>query len=193
MNREEADAMTQPIPVTEIHTISEVRESRTGVNTGVYTGINEVEPIPQVQLTDQPVDKAVMQLRAEELVPTKQWVETGAVLVRKGVETHPQTIPVEVMHEEVRVDRVPINRVLAEGEVAAPWQDGEVLVVPVVREELVVTKRYVVTEELRIAKVRVPGVQEVSDTVRREVISLDTTGNVRVMPGGGGDPNPTGA
>jgi uncharacterized protein (TIGR02271 family) len=103
------------------------------------------------------------------------------VLIKKGIETYPQTIPVEVLHEEVRVERVPANRVLAEGEVATPHQEGDVLVIPIVQEELVVVKRLVVREELRVTKVRVAGVQKVSGTVRRENVSLETTGSAKVL------------
>jgi len=131
---------------------------------------------------------AVVQLREEELVPVKEWVETGAVLIRKGIETYPQAMPVEVLHEEVQVEHVPVNRVLAEGENATPWQDGDTFVIPVVEEELVVTKRLVVREELRVTKVRVKGVQEVSGTVRREIVSVETEGRARVW--GAGDAGP---
>lgn len=130
----------------------------------------------------------VVQLREEELVPVKEWVETGAVLIRKGIETHPQAMPVEVLHEEVQIEHVPVNRVLAEGEVATPWQDGDTLVVPVVHEELVVMKRLVVREELRVTKVRVRDVQEVSGTVRRENVSLETEGRARVWDAGNPGP-----
>ncbi len=178
MNNDRPDIRTQPIPLTDAVTKSE-EEARI---------LGQSEDIQVMQVAPQPVDKAVMQLRAEELVPTKEWIESGAVLIKKGIEVHPQTIPVEILHEEVKIEHVPINRVLPEGEVAAPWQDGDVLVIPVVHEELVITKQRIVREELRISKVRIPTTQTISDTVRRETISLDTTGNVRVMPDENSEP-----
>jgi|GEM_PF-6954880 len=165
MNDNLPDDKTRPIPLVEEQT-----EAAYAVENGA-----SVKSVPAV------ADAAVVQLRAEELVPIKEWVETGAVLIRKGVEVYPQTIPVEVLHEEVHVETVPANRVLAEGEVATPRQEGDVLIIPVVHEELVAVKRYVVREELRVTKVRVAGVQEVSGTVRRENVSLETTGNAKVL------------
>ncbi len=183
MNNNQPDSRTQPIPLTD-------NTLQTEDVTLVQTESTQVMPV-----MPQPIERAVVQLRAEELVPTKEWVETGAMLVRKGVEVYPQTVPVEVLHEEVSIERVPVNRVLAEGEVAASWQDGDTLVIPVVHEEIVITKRMVVGEEIRVSRVRVSGVQEIRDTVRRETISLDTEGKVRVLPGesNAGNANPTGA
>lgn len=180
MNKNDPDSRTQPIPLTgDSHPVENDRL--------LETETTQVMPVLQ-----QPIERAVVQLRAEELVPTKEWVETGAVLVRKGLEVYPQTIPVEVLHEEVSIEHVPVNRVLAEGEMAAPWQDGEVLVIPVVHEEIVVVKRRVVREELRVSKVRVASVQQIKDSVRRETLTLDTEGKVRVLPGQN-NPNPAGA
>src|SRR5687767_11645363 len=68
---------------------------------------------PQVGPTGP--DRVVVQLREEYLVPVKNWVEAGALLVHKGVETETQTVPVEVLHEEVDIQRIPVNQVLADG------------------------------------------------------------------------------
>jgi uncharacterized protein (TIGR02271 family) len=122
----------------------------------------------------------VVQLRQEELVPIKEWIETGSVLIRRAIETHTQTVPVEVLHEEVDIERIPVERVLAEGETAAPRQEGNALIIPVVQEEVVVIKRRVIREELRITKRLVGEQQEITDTVRHEKLALDTTGNAQV-------------
>lgn len=186
---QQGNRLQQPVPDAQIGMHKQAQDEETQLMP-VVSQAPQPQPLvqPQAQAQGQTVDKAVIQLRAEELVPTKEWIETGAVLVRKGVEVYPQTIPVDLLHEEVSVERVPINRVLAEGEVAAPWQDGDVMVIPVVHEELVVMKRLVVREELRVSKVRVPARQNITDNVRRETISFETTGNVRMLPGQNDNP-----
>jgi len=132
----------------------------------------------QVEL--QAGERMLVQLREEQLYAIKAWVEAGAILVRKGVETTTQSIPVEVLHEEVAVERKAVNRVLAQGETAVPREEGNVLIVPVVHEELVVMKRLVVKEEIHITKRRVSEQREVSDTVRRETLTLDSEGMAQV-------------
>jgi uncharacterized protein (TIGR02271 family) len=106
-------------------------------------------------------------------------VQSGEVVVRRSVQTSQQTIPVELQYEEVQVDRVPVNRPLGEGEQTQPWWDGEVMVVPVIEEEIVVSKRLVVREEVRISKRKSVRQETVSDTIRNQQLHIDTTGALK--------------
>ncbi|HYP40512.1 MAG TPA: YsnF/AvaK domain-containing protein [Chloroflexia bacterium] len=133
--------------------------------------------------------QAVVQLREETLVAQKQWVEVGAVLIRKELEERTETLPVEVGYEEVHVDRVQVNRALAEGEKAVPRQEGDTYIVPIIEEEIVVTKRLVVREELRITKRRLARHEELTGTVRAERVNIETTGSIK--PGGQEDSTET--
>jgi uncharacterized protein (TIGR02271 family) len=181
---------TQPIqevPRQQPPPPATVAQGTTNANANMPLVTGSQEPPPQ--------DHVVVQLRQEYLVPMKEWVESGAIVIRKGVESGSQTIPIEVLHEEVDVQRVPVNRMLAEGTTAAPapWQDGETLVIPIVEEELVVTKRLVVREEMRITKRRVSARQEVTETVRRETLELEALGRAQVREQNAGGPYPEGS
>ena len=137
-------------------------------------------PVGEIVI-ERPDDVAVVQLREEELGVTKQWAEAGAVLIRKKVETRTDTVPVELGYEEVSVRRVPVNRILAEGERPEPRQEGDTLIVPVVEEEAVVTKRLVVREEIHVTKRRLARQREVTGQVRREHLDVETTGQLEAL------------
>lgn len=137
-------------------------------------------PISEV-IIERPDDVAVVQLREEGLGVTKQWAEAGEVLIRKRVETRIDTIPVELGYEEISVQRIPVSRVLAEGERPEPRQEGDTLIVPVVEEEIVVTKRLVVREELHVTKRRLSRQQEVTGEVRKEHLDVETTGKLEAL------------
>lgn len=149
---------------------------------------DETGRVQESQVT-QPVaitregEQIVVPLVEEYLDVSKQWVQSGEVIVRKSVETTTQTIPVDVAYEEVQVDRVPVNRPVAYGEKTEPWWDGDVMVVPVIDEEIVVMKRQVLKEELRIYKRRLTRQQTVSDTVRSQQLHVETTGNLQPVNG----------
>ena len=136
---------------------------------------------------DQPLreDHIVVPLVEEQLQVEKQWKEAGAALIKKSVETVTEEIPVELAHEEVEVQRVAVNRVLAEGESAAPRQEGDTLIIPVIEEEVVVLKRRVVREELRVTKQRLVRQETIRDTVRKERINLSSAGQVEVLDDAG--------
>lgn len=128
-------------------------------------------------------EQIVVPLVEEYLDVSKQWVQTGEVVVRKSIETTTQTIPVDIAYEEVQVDHVPVNRPIAYGEKTEPWWDGDVMVVPVIEEEIVVVKRQVLKEELRIYKRRLTRQETVSDTVRSQQAHVETTGNLQPLTG----------
>ncbi|HEX8674182.1 MAG TPA: PRC and DUF2382 domain-containing protein [Longimicrobium sp.] len=113
----------------------------------------------------------------EELVVGKREVPVGEVVVQKHIEEQVirQTIP--VTREKVEVERRP----LPPGAGLEPRTEGDVMYIPLVEEELVVTKRLVAREELVIRKTRVTEEQVVEETVRREraeVIGPDGTRDV---------------
>lgn len=133
---------------------------------------------PEVDQSTNLVDRIVVPLVEETLSVDKEWVQAGKVIIRKEVTTRTQEVPVEILHEELDVQRVQVNRALLEGEHAESRQEGDTLIIPVVDEELVVTKRYVVREELRVTKRKVAEQQQVSDTVRSEQLFIEPSGNL---------------
>jgi uncharacterized protein (TIGR02271 family) len=70
--------------------------------------------------------------------------------------------------EEIHVDRVPVDSETSETEIG----DDEVRV-PVTEEEVVVEKRPVAKEEVRIRKDTVEDTEVVEEDVRREEIEVD--------------------
>jgi uncharacterized protein (TIGR02271 family) len=70
------------------------------------------------------------------------------------------------LHDEVVVERVPINRVV-EGPVSVRSEE-DTLVIPLLEEVLVVEKRLLLKEEIRITKQRVETHAPQRVTLRRE-------------------------
>ncbi len=93
---------------------------------------------------------AVVPVIEEELRVGKRVVETGRVRVTKTVHEHEEVVDEPLMREEYDVERVRIDE-FVDGPVG-PRHEGETLIVPVLEEVLVVEKRLVVREELRITR-----------------------------------------
>jgi stress response protein YsnF len=86
----------------------------------------------------------------EELAVEKRAVETARVTVATRVTERREWVEETLRREEVSVERVPVGRVV-DAPPPVREEDG-VLIVPVVEEELVIEKRLVLKEELRIRK-----------------------------------------
>jgi uncharacterized protein (TIGR02271 family) len=113
-------------------------------------------------------DELRIQRSEEELLAGTREREAGAINVRKRVRTDRERLEVPTRHEEVHVDRVPINSETSATEIG----DDEV-VIPVTEEEVVVEKRPVVKEEIRIRKDVVEDTEVVEEDVRREEVEID--------------------
>jgi len=121
-----------------------------------------------------------IELAEEELVACKELEEAGRVRIRKEVEDVPRRLEVDAYHEEVTVEHVPIGRIVKEQEPARE-EDG-VFIVPIYEEQLVVVKRLVLKEEIRVRRHGATEKRLFEDTVRRERLVIedpDRTGRVR--------------
>jgi len=100
----------------------------------------------------------------------KRVVETGKVRISKRISEREELIDEPLFREEVTVERVPINQYVDQ-----PPQvrhEGDVMIIPVVQEQLVMQKRLVLVEELRVRKQVVETHQPQSVTLRREEIEV---------------------
>lgn len=113
-------------------------------------------------------------LLEEQLTVGTHAVDIGSVGVRKRVEERIEQHTVGLHTEELEVERIEVNQLV--DEVPESYMDGDVLVVPVVEEELVevVVKRQLrVRQELRIRRV-VRAVEHTIDVpLRSEQIEIN--------------------
>jgi len=109
----------------------------------------------------------------ERLSVAREKVETGRIRLQKHVEESTAVVDEPLVQEGFRVERIPINRVLPDGSVPEPRHEGDVLVLPVLEEVLVVEKRVVLKEEIRITPERRETREPQTHTLRREHIDVE--------------------
>jgi uncharacterized protein (TIGR02271 family) len=115
-------------------------------------------------------DTLEVPVHEEELVVGKREQEIGRVHLHRDVVEEPQTITAPVTHEEVTLERVPVQGEYTPGPDAFSETDIDV---PLMGEELVTYKRARVAEEIRLQKRPVIEEQQVSDTVRKERVRVE--------------------
>ncbi|MEC1635284.1 YsnF/AvaK domain-containing protein [Bacillus mojavensis] len=121
-------------------------------------------------------EEKTMPLREEQLKVDKEDIQTGEVEIGKEVKTEQRDIDVPVRHDEIYVERRPVDENTAD---ASPVNDSETVRVPIVEEKLEVTKKPVVTDEVVIGKRTVEENEHISETVKKEEPRLNKEGNVR--------------
>ena len=113
----------------------------------------------------------VIPLLEEQLNIARRKVLTGGVRVHKIVQERTETIDEPTFKEELDVERVPVNQFVA----AAPEvrYEGDVMIVPLLEEVLVVEKKLVLREEIRIRTRRDTVRQPQQIVLRREEATLE--------------------
>lgn len=106
----------------------------------------------------------------EEAFLEKRVVETGKVRISKRVSEREESIDVPLFREDVVVERVPRDKYVDSA--PAVRQEGDVTIFSIVREELVIQKRLVLVEELRVTKQIVETHQPQSVTLRKEEVDV---------------------
>ena len=111
-------------------------------------------------------DERVLPLHEEVLSVGKRAVERGHVRITTEVRERQETVEQDLDRESVEVVRVPVGRPVDAA--PEPRQEGDVLIVPILEEELVVTKRLVLKEELHIRKTVTRRTERITETLRSE-------------------------
>jgi uncharacterized protein (TIGR02271 family) len=146
--------------------------------TNPIPGPDDQEQVPvlddALRSSPQALSEEVIPLVDETAAIDKQQVVTGRVRVRTVADTIEEIAHADLLREDVEVTRVPIDRV-----VDAPPQirtDGDVTIVPVLEEVLVVEKRLVLKEELHIRRRIATEAVEVPVTLRKQraIVERDT-------------------
>ena len=153
------------IPAVE----AEVDRTRHEVRIQGYASGRYARSSDAVGTTARPSDRDARLTRSEEEVRVgTRAVEAGEAVVGKHVETEHKQVPVTLKHDEIVIERRPVNRETGRAEIT----DQEVRV-PLYEEEAVVDKRAVVKEELVVGKRTVDDQKTVDTEIRREEFDIN--------------------
>ena len=116
----------------------------------------------------------MVQRSEEELRARVRERETGQVNVKKSVRTEREVVRVPKRREEVDIERVPVEGEAREASGATEADIGEdEMVLQIFEEEVVVTKRVVLKEEVRLRKRVVEDEETVEVDLRKEEVEID--------------------
>lgn len=96
--------------------------------------------------------RVVVPLLSEELSVTKEKRETGRVRVTTVTRQREELVDELLAREQVEVERVAIGKPI--DIIPSIREDGDTIVVPIVEEVLVVERRLVLKEEVRVRRTR---------------------------------------
>ena len=123
---------------------------------------------------DEKIDNVVttvIPVLEEVLHVAVRTVDHGGALVRIGVSEHDEAVERQLRQDVLSVERIPVGRVV---ETAPPIrEEGDLTIVPVLEERLVVTKQLVLKEEIHIRRQQKTVPWKETITLRRETATVE--------------------
>jgi uncharacterized protein (TIGR02271 family) len=94
----------------------------------------------------------VLPLLVEDIAVSRRRVETAVVRVATVTQTRDQVVTEPLMRERIEVEHAPVGRFVES--VPPVREDGDVTIIPVMEEVVVVERRLFLKEEVRVRRVR---------------------------------------
>jgi uncharacterized protein (TIGR02271 family) len=139
---------------------------------GHYRLLLSVEELQQAQMDGESLVIPVV----EEHVNIDRVTTTNRVQITKSIHERVEVVDEPIFSEEVEIERVVINQPLMATDTAAQvHHEGDILIIPLLEEVLVVEKRLILKEEVRIRKIQRDTFNPQEVTLRSEQIEVTRT------------------
>ena len=112
----------------------------------------------------------VLALHAEDVTLGRRQVDGDTVRIATVTQSREQLVEAELNHERVDVERVAIGRIV---DVVPPIrQEGDITILSVVEEIVVVERRLLLKEEVRVRRVAVTGIHRETVSLREQTVEV---------------------
>jgi uncharacterized protein (TIGR02271 family) len=137
--------------------------------------VNPKKPDPKVvELTKVPFTEEVISVSKQEVI-------TGRVRIRTVTESTDELVQQELDTAHVSVTRIPINRIVDQA--PAPRTEGDLTIVPVLEEVLVVETKLLLREEVHIRRTLTKETVQQSVTLRKQRAVIEEPGGDAELAG----------
>jgi uncharacterized protein (TIGR02271 family) len=118
--------------------------------------------------------RVTIPVRQEQLRVGKRIADTGrGVRIHKTVSEHEHIVDETLLHDELEVEHVPVDAIVAGSEPPRIRYEGDTLVVPMLEEVLVVQKQLRLKEEVRITRHRREAHAPQTVSLRSEQVAVE--------------------
>ena len=123
---------------------------------------------------DKSDDKIIIPILEEEVKVTKKGIETGHVNLSKTINESLESFEIPLTEEEIVVKRIPKNEFI-DTMPAASRYEGDIMIVPILKEVAVIEKRIMLVEEIHVSKLKTEKTEMHEVVVRKEEINITRT------------------
>lgn len=165
------DGSLSQVEEAELYRHFGLQYSETRSPSGLASG--ESSSNPKSSVGNDQDNRSAMVRSEEELQVAKTQQEAGKVRLRKYVVTEEQTVRVPVTREEVRIEREPLQEGDRATIAGGATIGDDAMEMTLHEEQIVVSKKVVPKEKIKMAKEEIVEEERVSETVRKEQFDIE--------------------
>ncbi|WP_428944293.1 YsnF/AvaK domain-containing protein [Pantoea sp. FN060301] len=121
---------------------------------------------------DKAESAEVMQLAEEEVTLSKQRQVDSRLRLERTTHSVEKLLEAELASDEVHIEHVAINRPVTAEDSAQVRQEGDVLIIPVIEEQVEIIRRKILKEEIHIHKRTKTEIFRESVTLRHQEVTI---------------------
>jgi uncharacterized protein (TIGR02271 family) len=129
------------------------------------------EALEGIDVSDENRSVLIVPVIEEQVEIHKRQVTTGRVRLTRQVSEREEVIEESAFRETIEVERVPVNELL-DSPVGVRYE-GDTMIIPVMEEQVVVEKRWLLREEVRVTKRRTQIGEPQHVTLHKEQVSVE--------------------
>jgi len=115
-----------------------------------------------------------MQLAEEKITVSKEKIVDRRIQISRKTVSDEQIIEADLTREEAIIHRVTKNEVIQPDNVPIARQEGDIYIIPVIREEVEIIRRQVLVEEIHVKKILTSEHFQESVVLRRQELDIST-------------------
>ncbi|WP_414163572.1 YsnF/AvaK domain-containing protein [Superficieibacter sp. BNK-5] len=115
-----------------------------------------------------------MPLAEEKITVSKEKIVDRRIQISRKTVSDEQIIEADLTREEAIIHRVTKNEVIQPDNVPTARQEGDIYIIPVIREEVEIIRRQVLVEEIHVKKILTSEHFQESVVLRRQELDIST-------------------
>jgi uncharacterized protein (TIGR02271 family) len=137
-------------------------------------GENKFKKSTSASHKDIKAEKQKISVLEEKVEVGKRVIEKAKIRVTKTVDERVESYDIPLFSEEIVVKRVPKNE-LVETMPEGIRYEGDIMIIPVLKEVAVIEKRIMLVEEIHVSKYKYDKTETRQVVVRKEKVSVERT------------------
>ncbi|WP_194208392.1 YsnF/AvaK domain-containing protein [Superficieibacter sp. 1612_C1] len=115
-----------------------------------------------------------MPLAEEKIAVSKEKIVDRRIQISRKTVSDEEIIEAELTREEAIIHRVTKNEIIQPDNIPTARQEGDVYIIPVIREEVEIIRRQVLVEEIHVKKILTNEHFQESVVLRRQELDIST-------------------